>query len=168
MAILFEEKNTDEFTSNPFKLIGSDWMLVAAGNLGSYNMMTASWGGFGVIWDKKVCFCTIRPTRYTYEFMERSEYFSLSFFDKRHRKTLLYCGTFSGKSVDKAKETGLEPIEMNNTVTFTQASTVFICRKVYYQDIKPEFFLDNDIHSNYPKKDYHRLYMGEIVKYLTK
>jgi flavin reductase (DIM6/NTAB) family NADH-FMN oxidoreductase RutF len=82
-AMEFIEISPEAITDNTFKLIGKDWMLVAAGTETSFNTMTAAWGGLGVLWDKNICFCVIRPTRYTYAFMEKSEGFTLSFFEER-------------------------------------------------------------------------------------
>lgn len=150
-----------------FKLIGSDWMLITAGNEGSYNSMTASWGGLGHLWNLDVCFCFIRPTRYTHGFMERSETFSICFFEEKYRKALDYCGSHSGKDVDKAKETGLTPVSgEKGTVYYDEARIVLLCEKIYYQDIIPGQFLDSGLESHYPIKDYHRMYIGKIIKAL--
>jgi len=67
-----------------FKLIGDDWMLVTSGNINSFNTMTASWGGMGVLWNKPVSYIFIRPTRYTYGFIEKSNTYTLSFFDRKY------------------------------------------------------------------------------------
>ena len=75
----FIEVHPIELKGNPFDKIGREWMLVSAGSSGNFNTMTASWGGMGVLWNADVCFAFVRPTRYTYEFMEREDYFSLSF-----------------------------------------------------------------------------------------
>ena len=80
----FKENKPELLTDNPFELIGADWMLVTAGTPEAFNTMTASWGGLGVLWERKVCFIFIRPTRYTYEFIEKSDYFTLSFFAEKH------------------------------------------------------------------------------------
>ncbi|HBA53009.1 MAG TPA: flavin reductase, partial [Syntrophorhabdus aromaticivorans] len=104
------EISPEMITDNTFKLIGKDWMLVTAGSEAAFNTMTAAWGGLGVLWDKKICFCVIRPTRYTYAFMEKSEDFTLSFFEERYRDVLTYCGTKSGKDIDKVTQTGLTPV----------------------------------------------------------
>lgn len=154
---------------NAFKLIGNEWMLLTAGKIESFNTMTASWGGFGVLWNKNVCYCFVRPTRFTYQFFEKSEAFTVSFFEERYRNVLEYCGSHSGRDVNKVAETGLTPIKGSlDTVFFEEARLVFICKKVYYQDIIPEHFLDREIHNNYPLKDYHRMYIGEIVQCLGK
>jgi flavin reductase (DIM6/NTAB) family NADH-FMN oxidoreductase RutF len=129
--------------------------------------MTASWGGLGILWERKVATCYIRPTRYTFEFTERSPYFTLSFFDEKHRKKLTYCGTHSGRNTDKVREAGLTPVKEGGFVYFEEARLVLACRKLYYQDIGPERFLDPMIENMYPQKDYHRMYVGEIVKCLV-
>mgnify|MGYP003899451043 CR=1 FL=1 len=153
-----------EIRDNVFDLIGNDWMLITAGTPDNYNTMTASWGGMGVLWGKNVCFVFIRPSRYTYEFMEKNEAFSLSFFTKEWRNALAFCGTRSGRDVDKARETGLKPFPAGNGTTgFEQARIIIECRKIYFQDITPAQFLDPSIEKNYNGSDYHRMYVGEIL-----
>ena len=155
--------NLEDLDQNVFKLIGTDWMLITAGSMESWNTMTASWGTLGILWGKTVCFCFVRDSRFTYEFMNEHNLFSLSFFDETHRDALDYCGSHSGRDVDKAKETGLNPFLLDGALTFEQARLVLVCKKIYHQDIDPEKFLDPDIHSHYPEKDYHRMYIGEIL-----
>ena len=168
----FSEIAPEAVTANVFKLIGADWMLIAAGTLKSFNMMTASWGGMGIIWGKKICWCVIRPHRYTYKFMEKSDFFTISFFEEKYRDALNFCGTKSGKDVDKVKETGLKPVEaapqLRGAVYFAQARLVMECRKIYYQDIDPRHFLIPEIEKHYPNKDYHRMYLGEILRCLAR
>jgi len=163
-----KEVSSELITDNTFKLIGKDWMLVTAGEEAAFNTMTAAWGGLGVLWDKNICFCVIRPTRYTYAFMEKSENFTLSFFEEYYRDSLTYCGTKSGKDVDKVEKTGLTPVFNNGAVYFSEARLVMVCKKIYTQDIVPEKFLDPEIDKFYPEKDYHRMYVGEIRRCLRK
>lgn len=162
----FIETKPDQLTDNPFKLIGGDWMLITAGTNEKFNTMTASWGGLGVLWERKVACIFIRPNRYTYEFVERSPLFTLSFFDENRRTALQYCGTHSGRSVDKVKEAGLTAVHDSGCIYFQEARLVLCCRKLYHQDIDPGRFLDPAINGMYPQKDYHRMYVGEIVKCL--
>jgi flavin reductase (DIM6/NTAB) family NADH-FMN oxidoreductase RutF len=165
----FEILDPLEIGDNVFKLIGQDWMLITAGTVDSLNTMTASWGGMGVLWNKNVCFCVIRPTRYTYEFMEKSDNFTLCFFTEKYRDVLNFCGTHSGRDVDKIEMTGLTPLEgSNGIVFFDEARLVIETSKIYFQDLNPENFLDDSIDGNYPKKDYHRMYIGEIDRVLKK
>ena len=164
----FIETTPDQLSENPFTLIGRDWMLITAGSPDSFNTMTASWGGLGVLWERKVCFAFIRPMRYTYEFIERSAGFTLSFFDEDFRRALLFCGTHSGRDRDKVKDAGLSPVMDGEYVYFSQARLVLACRKLYAQDISPRRFLDPKIGSLYPQKDYHRMYVGEIQRCLRR
>jgi flavin reductase (DIM6/NTAB) family NADH-FMN oxidoreductase RutF len=164
----FTTVEVDSISDNVFKLIGTDWMLITAGNLQSYNTMTASGGAFGVLWKYKVCFCFVRPQRYTRRFMDRLECFTLSFFDEEYREALKYCGSHSGREVDKARETGLTPVGTGNLTWFREARMVMKCRKVYIQDFQPLGFLDEGISQNYPEADYHRMYIGEITEVLVR
>ncbi len=160
----FKRLNPEKINENVIDLIGHQWMLITAGNLNSYNTMTASWGGVGMLWNKPVVFIFIRPQRYTYEFVESNELFTCSFFSKKYRKALSYCGAHSGRDVDKAAETGLTPVTTDSgAVTFGEANLLIECRKIYHQDLNPEGFLSPDIRKNYPAKDFHRMYIGEIT-----
>jgi len=153
---------------NPFDLLDRQWMLVTAGTLAEFNTMTASWGALGVLWNRNCAFAVVRPTRFTFEFMERSTHFTLSFFKEEHRKALEFCGSHSGRNVDKCAATGLTPVETApGCVAFAQARLVMECRKIYSQDLDPRRFLDASIQENYPERDYHRMYVGEIVRCLA-
>lgn len=151
-------------TDNVFSLIGQDWMLITAGGPDHFNMMTASWGGLGVLWHKNVCFVFVRPSRYTYEFMEKNETFSLNFFSQEYRSVLNLCGQKSGRDIDKTKETGLTPFALEHGATgFEQSRLIIECKKLYYQDLNPDHFLDPNIIKNYLNGDFHRMYVGEIL-----
>lgn len=157
-----------DIPGNVFRLIADDWMLVTAGNLVSWNTMTASWGAMGELWNKKVCFAFVRPQRHTRGFMDSSSHFTLSFFGGEHREALEFCGSRSGRDVDKAAATGLTPFEpAPGTIAFSQARMILVARKIYFQDLDRANFLDNDIAACYPKSDYHRMYVGEIEDVLT-
>lgn len=166
---MFKEINPTELNFNPFAAIGKQWMLVTAGDDNAANTMTASWGGAGVLWNKNVVTCYIRPQRYTREFMDAQEYFSLSFLPEQYRKELTYCGRVSGRNEDKIAQTGLTLCNEFEAPCFEQAETVLICKKLYVDEIKPACILNPDIDTaNYPEKDYHIVYIAEIVKALTK
>lgn len=158
-----------ELKDNPFKSIGSDWMLICAGTIDKYNMMTASWGGWGILWHKSVAFCVVRPGRYTYQFMENNGYFSLSYFDKKYKKALNFCGTKSGRDVNKPEAVGFTLLKDRTGAVYPkEARLVIILKKIYFQQIDPRNFLDPAIEDNYPNKDYHRMYIGEVVRCLIK
>lgn len=152
---------------NVWKLIGDDWMLVTAGSMESWNTMTASWGGLGHLWNMDVAFAFVRPSRHTLGFMERSEGFTLSFFGPERREALNICGSTSGRDTDKARAAGIAPrafsaVGVPARVSFEEARLVLSCRKVYAQDLDPACAIDRRIADNYPKGDWHRLYVGAI------
>lgn len=154
-----------EFNDNPFKMIGKDWFLITAGDKNHINTMTAGWGGLGVMWGKDSVFVVIRPNRYTKEFVDKNEEFSLSFFDEKYKKELLYLGSVSGRQENKIKKSGLTVKREDNIPYFSEAKTVMLCKKLYAQEMKEDCFIDNNlIEKWYPEKDYHILYVGEILK----
>jgi flavin reductase (DIM6/NTAB) family NADH-FMN oxidoreductase RutF len=150
-------------SENPIQLIGHEWMLITAGNKDDYNTMTASWGSMGMFWNKPVIFIFIRPQRYTFEFVEREEYFTCCFFDEEHHDKLNFCGNYSGRDYDKAKEANLTPVNVFKSVAFKEAKLIVECRKIYSQDIDPNNIADKIFLKHYPDKDYHRMYIGEIT-----
>lgn len=165
----FKEVSIEKLAMNPFLKIGKEWMLITAGNEEKHNTMTASWGGVGVMWGKNVVTAYIRPQRYTKEFVDANDTFTLSFYDETYRKALNICGTKSGRDCDKEAEAGLTPYYVDGTTAFEEANLILVCKKQYHQDMKPEYF---DVAENdtkwYPDKDYHTMYMAEIVKVLVK
>lgn len=157
----------DELSRNVFAMLDKNWMLIASGDASRHNAMTASWGGFGVLWNRKVSFIFVRPSRYTFSLIEGNELYSLSFFPESMREALAYCGSHSGRDEDKIAAAGLKPeFPKTGGVVFPEASLVLVCRKLYSQDLDPERFIDPSIMGNYPERDFHRLYVGEIVRAL--
>ena len=153
---------------NPFTLIGKEWALLSAGDISNFNMMTVSWGNMGVMWNKNIVTAFVRPQRYTKEFIDRSDKFTLSFYEEELRPALALCGSKSGRELDKAKAAGLTPVFENGTVYFQEAKLVLECRKIYTDKIRPEGFLTEEIAASDPEKDYHIVYMGEILRVLGK
>ena len=151
---------------NAVKLIGKDWMLITVRDKekGTVNAMTASWGAMGVLWNKSVAICFVRPQRYTYGLTEREERFSLCFLGEERREALKLCGTKSGRDCDKLAEAGLSSLETDGVSVIAESRLVLVCRKLYVDDLKEEAFLDRSLLSNYAAKDYHRVYICEIEK----
>ena len=166
--IIFNEITPEQITQNTFQLIGKDWMLITAAHEGKGNTMTASWGGFGVMWQKNVAYIVIRPQRYTKEFIDSSTSFSLSFFPSAYKKQLAYLGSVSGRDEDKIGNSGLTLTYDEDIPHFTEAHTVVQCRKLFAQEYQPESFIHLDPNEFYPEKDYHTLYIGEITKVLVR
>ena len=164
-------RNIDPKTldQNVFSLIGDRWMLITAGTADRCNTMTASWGGLGVIWGAPAATCYIRPQRYTKEFVDREDYFTLSFFGEEHRKSLQLCGSRSGREVDKVKECGFTVRAADcGAPYFEEAELVLVCRKRFVQPMSPDNMPQEIKDKFYPQKDYHVMYIGEIVEVLVK
>ncbi|MBQ1838182.1 MAG: flavin reductase family protein [Ruminococcus sp.] len=166
----FRSINPQEIFDNPFKLFGSDWGLVTAGNPEGLNTMTVSWGGVGIMWNKPVTFTFIRPTRYTFEFLERNDLFTICFFDESYREALSFCGSKSGRNVNKVEETGLTPMfTEEGTPCFEQARMVLVCKKLYAQFLNEESVLGGEpVLKQYNGDEYHKMYISEILEVLTK
>lgn len=168
----FHEISIEKIQFNPFEKISRQWMLVTAGDSSDQcNTMTASWGGVGIMWGKPVVSVYIRPQRYTKEFVDQNEYFTLSFLPEEYRRSLNVCGTVSGRDVEnKWEEAGLHPFETDGTTAVGEAEEIFVCRKLYMQEMLPECFTDGGECDEkwYPNKDYHSMYMAEIVRVLRK
>ena len=164
----FREISVEQLKDNPFTLINKDWMLITAGDAEKHNTMTASCGGVGELWGKYVSTIYIRPQRYTLEFVEREEYYSLCFFGPEYRQALSLCGSKSGRDVDKDAATGLTPCFDQAAPYYEQARLVFLCRKLYRQDMEESAFLDKGLLEKWYDNDLHRMFIGEIVKVLEK
>ncbi|MBE6220057.1 MAG: flavin reductase family protein [Rikenellaceae bacterium] len=161
----FKEIDPAQISDNFIKAIGSDWMLITAGDHVEQNTMTASWGGVGVMWNYPVAIVVIRPQRYTFEFTERCDKLTLSFFDEQYRKALSYCGTHSGRDEDKISKAGLSiTFTEEDTPAIAQARLVLECRKLYTDTMKPENFIEKQIIDKwYPQADYHKIYVLQIT-----
>lgn len=165
----FKKVNINELMLNPFTLIGDEWMLITAGDEDKHNTMTASWGGLGFLWKKPVSTIYIRPQRYTREFVDNNDFYSICFFDSSYKKALSFCGANSGRDVDKDKECGLTPVHNLKAPFYEEAKMVLICNKLYKQTMTPESFIDDSIIPIcYPNSDFHHVYVGEIVDVLVK
>lgn len=162
--------SVDEF-DGIFKIVGEQWMLIAACDKCregiQYNAMTASWGGMGVMWNKNVFWCFIRPQRYTKEFVDNSDIITLSFFDSKYKDALVLCGRKSGREGDKISEAGLTVELQNDEVFFKEAEYTVVGRKLYVDTIKKDGFIDKTIVDKcYPDEDFHYVYVCEIEKIL--
>lgn len=165
----FKEVKIEELQFNPFTKIGKEWLLITAGNSDKFNTMTASWGGVGVYWSKNVVTTYIRPQRYTKEFVDNNDTFTIAFFDEKYREALNICGTISGRDTNKVEKAELTPYFVDDTVAFEEANMIMVCKKLYHDTMPPENFdaKEND-EKWYPNKDYHIMYISEVVKVLIK
>ena len=162
----FQPYPIDMLNMNPFTKIGKEWALISAGDKNKCNTMTVSWGGVGVLWGKNVVYIFIRESRYTKEFIDNGEFFSMSFFNEKYRDALSYCGKESGRNVDdKFKGAGLTPAFRHNIPYPDEANLVLLCRKMAAVPITEDTFVDPQIMPKwYSDNDMHVMYVGEIIE----
>lgn len=163
----FKEINVKELNENFIKNIADEWMLIAAGDKAAYNMMTASWGFMGEMWGADSVIAMVRPGRYTMEFIDKNDYFTLSFYGER-KDIHKVCGSMSGRDVDKTEMTGLTPVFSDNTVYFNEARLVFICKKQYVSPLTENGFCDTEPLNKWYNNDLHNMIIGKIEKVLIK
>jgi flavin reductase (DIM6/NTAB) family NADH-FMN oxidoreductase RutF len=166
----FTKIDSKDIEGNFIEKMADDWALITAGTAEKFNTMTASWGLIGHLWNKPVAVCFVRPQRYTFEFMEAADTFTLSFFDENYRDALNICGTLSGRDVNKVEKAGLTPLVLDtNSISFGEARMIIECRKIYADFFNPEKFIDAKIPAEiYPTNDFHKAYIGEIINVWVK
>ncbi len=165
MSTNFIKITAHDIERNTFTQIGKDFMLITAKKGDKINTMTASWGGLGVLWNKNVAYIVVRPQRYTKEFVDFADDFSLCFFNGELKDKLAYIGTVSGRDEDKITKVGLTTACDDNIPYFQEAKLVLFCKKLFASDITEDNFIDKEtMIKNYPNKDFHTLYIGEITK----
>lgn len=159
-----------DFNENVFKLIGDDWLLINTYNEEKVNSMTASWGGMGVLWNKEVAYIFIRPQRYTQELLPNNEYFSLSVMGEEYRDVLNYLGSVSGRDENKLEKANLAVTkDENGAPIIEEARLNIMVRKLFCQQMTEDAFADKDlVDINYPNKDFHFVYVLEILKIIEK
>ncbi len=165
-----ELKNKIELQPEIFSLFSQKWALLTAGTKDHFNSMTIGWGGMGTLWQKPVVTVYVKPCRYTYEFMNANDYFTVSFYPEENRKALAVMGSKSGRDCDKVKESGLTPKYLENSVTYEQAEITILCKKIYYDDLIIERF-PSEAKKFYEKdkeKEPHRMYIGEVIDIIKK
>lgn len=162
---MLEEVNVTKLSLNVVDLWMNQWLLLTAGSLEDCNMMTVAWGSIGCMWSKPFAQVVVRPQRHTRKYMERADSFTLCAFPEKHRKDLETLGTLSGRDGDKLSKTGLslKGSKRVSAPSYNEARFILECRKIYYQDMNPDGFVDKTIQDNYAPNDYHRIYFGEIM-----
>ena len=157
----------ENLNSNIFELWKNKWMLLTCGDYekNDFNTMTVAWGSFGHMWDRYFVQVVVRPSRFTYGFMEKYDTFTLSAFSDQYQDALMLLGTKSGRDGNKISEAGLTPLASEKIAApaFAEAELIFECKKMYWDDLAPKNFLDAKITQLYPDQDFHRIYFGEIL-----
>ena len=172
MSVSAQEENgfkkfnvREDFAENGFQWF-HDAELLAAGDREKSNAMTIGWGGIGTLWGRTALTVYVAEKRYTKEFMDRSEYFTVMAFDVAHSNVLTYMGRQSGRDGDKAKALGLHTAYTENgTPYYTEAEMVIECRIMYAAPFDPQYFKSDapkNMYRNFPA-GVHTMYIGEVV-----
>lgn len=144
----------------------NDGCLLTSGTIDNFNTMTIGWGMMGTIYRKDTFICFVRHSRYTYEFLEKNDFFTISFYYPRYRYQLSYLGTNSGRDGNKVEHVGFTPVMVENGVTFKEAYLTFVCKKIYFQDMDLNNLDPQFKEKYYPNGDIHCMYFGEVIKVL--
>ncbi len=170
MSHTFQPYPIDLLDFNAFQKIGNEWMLITAGNKEKANTMTASWGGVGVLWGKNVVYIFVRDTRYTKEFIDREDTFSLTFLDKSYKSALKFLGAVSGRDEDKIAEARMHlDYHEDKTPYIDEGNLIFICRKMSATRMTADQFVDSEIEDKwYADGNMHTMYVAEIVEVMAR
>lgn len=144
-----------------------DGCLLTSGSINDFNTMTIGWGMIGTIWRKKTFIVYVKPTRYTYNYMENNDYFTVTFYKEQYKEEMVYLGTKSGRDTNKVKDVNFHPLEIDNCVTFKEAYCTILCKKYYYTDIDKNNIPEEAVDRYYKDNSLHRVYYGEIIKILN-
>jgi len=158
---------SEDFNFKPMANWDGQGMLLTSGDFqaGHFNAMTVGWGSMGIMWGLPFVQVVVRPVRYTYQFMEKYDTFTVCAFSETYAPALDLLGNRSGRDGDKISASGLTPIASTQVAApgYAQAALILECRKIYWDDLEKSHFLDPRLEKKYPAKDYHRIYYGEIV-----
>ncbi len=154
-----------EFADNGFNWFRHA-LLLAAGDEQHSNAMTIGWGGIGTLWRKTAVTVYVAEQRYTKQFMDKAQYFTVMAFSDRKEEILEYMGTKSGRDGDKTKALNLHTAYTENgTPYYIEADMVIECRIMYAAPFDPKHFKDDvpkQMYDNFPA-GLHTEYIGEVV-----
>ncbi len=153
-----------EFTTDILSVFDKQWALLTAGTEENFNTMTISWGGLGTLWNKPVATVYVRTSRYTHDFMDENEYFTVSFFPEEYRKVLGVLGSKSGRDMDKMHDSGLTPVSAGASMSFREAEVTLVCRKLFRQTLDIDAMPETVARQMYEGQAPHDMYIGEIVE----
>ncbi len=153
-----------EFNTEIFSQFDKKWALLTAGDGSSFNTMTISWGGLGTLWGKPVATVYVRTSRYTHDFMDANEYFTISFFPEEYKQILGVLGSKSGRDMDKMKDSGLSAVKAGDSVSFKEAEVTLVCRKMFKQELSVANMPADVAKAMYEGQAPHDMYIGEVVE----
>lgn len=163
--LAWQQIEARDIEGNPVRMFADEWFELAAGKEGDMNLMTIAWGTLGELWGRPVVTVYVSTSRYTYEFMEKNDYFTITHFPASMREKLQYLGTASGRNEDKVKgaELTLEFTELGNPI-FAEADLAIECKKIYAEQFKADLMpVEQRQWYDQNGLGIHVAYVGEIV-----
>ena len=151
-----------------FELFNEKWALLTAGDIANHNSMTISWGETGTLWGKPVVTVYVKPSRYTHEFMEKNDYFVLSFFKEEYRQSLAIMGSKSGRNNNKDELSKLTPISHDKVTIYQEAELTLIVKKIYQNELVLDNIPEQERNTHYKNEAPHTMYIGEVVEMIKK
>ncbi len=153
-----------EFTTDILSVVDKKWALLTAGDSDKFNTMTISWGGLGTIWGKPVATVYVRTSRYTHDFMDANEFFTVSFYPEECKRILGVLGSRSGRDMDKMNGSGLTPVRAGESMSFKEAEITLVCKKLFKQQLDLANIPEAVAKAMYEGQASHDMYIGEIVE----
>lgn len=159
-----KEVSYNEYASKVLEILPKGAFLTTAYE-GKINSMTIGWGTLGIMWQKPVFMVMVRPSRFSYELLEKSNEFTVSIPLTDMQGALAICGSKSGRELDKLAAAGLTtaPGQQISTPVIAGAGLHYECKVIYKQAMLPDALTLQTADKLYPNEDYHILYMGEIL-----
>lgn len=160
---MFEKVEFKDVQNYCYDKLGKEGALLLVGDANNHNNMTIGWATFGILWSKPVAISYVKPTRYTFNYSNNFDTFSICYFENT-KETLKICGTKSGKDINKDEVCSLNIADLDGVLGYEEASLIITCKKIYQDDLKEECFFDKTIvEKRYLDKKIHRFYVGEVL-----
>jgi len=150
----------------PFTTFDPNGILLVSGQDAVHaNVMTISWGMFGIMWGKPIVMVMVRPTRHTWEYITKAADFTVNWMGQDWAEAVQVCGTASGRDMNKFETTGLHPVRglQVDSPVIRESVLAVECRIVYRDTVRPESFIDPSLSFVYEAEDYHALFYGEVL-----
>ena len=167
---LFKIIDVKEIEEDVFTLVNEDFSVLTSGNPSHYNSMVASWGGWGILFNKPVVFHLLRSNRYTLELMRKENSYTMTFFDEEFKEDLIQFGMSSGRDSDeKMKNTQLTAVQTPaGNMTYKEAKIIIECKLIQVTTVSPDDFLVEEnrqfiVDAHAETNDYHKIVYGEIT-----
>ena len=129
------------------------------------NTMTIGWGSFGFEWGIPVAEVMIRESRFSKIAADKNLEFTLTFpYDDSMKSALSFCGSRSGRDVDKIAECNLEVKPANKIATpvVSCKGLVFECKVITRCEMTNDLASAEILDKWYKNGDLHTFYYAKI------